>query len=44
MKRFHAHVAVDDLNKSIGFYSALFAAQPSASRPTTPSGCWTTRG
>jgi hypothetical protein len=29
MKRFHVHVAVDDLERSIGFYSALFAAQPS---------------
>ena len=29
MKRFHVHVAVDDLNQSIGFYSALFVAEPS---------------
>jgi len=29
MKRFHVHVAVDDLGRSIGFYSALFAAEPS---------------
>jgi catechol 2,3-dioxygenase-like lactoylglutathione lyase family enzyme len=29
MKRLHVHVAVDDLTHSIGFYSALFAAQPS---------------
>ena len=29
MKRMHVHVAVDDLQHSIGFYSALFAAQPS---------------
>jgi len=29
MKRFHVHVAVDDLNQSISFYSALFAAEPS---------------
>lgn len=28
MKRFHVHVAVDDLAQSIGFYSALFAAAP----------------
>ena len=28
MKRMHVHVAVDDLNQSIGFYSALFAAEP----------------
>ncbi len=29
MKRFHVHVAVNDLKQSIGFYSALFAAHPS---------------
>ncbi len=29
MKRFHVHVAVDDLKRSIGFYSALFATEPS---------------
>jgi hypothetical protein len=29
MKRFHVHVSVHDLQKSIRFYSALFAAQPS---------------
>ena len=29
MKRMHVHVAVKDLQQSIGFYSALFAAQPS---------------
>jgi catechol 2,3-dioxygenase-like lactoylglutathione lyase family enzyme len=28
MKRFHVHVAVDDLSRSIGFYSNLFAAAP----------------
>ncbi len=28
MKRMHVHVAVEDLTHSIGFYSALFAAQP----------------
>src|SRR6201986_698513 len=28
MKRFHVHVAVDNLKRSIGFYSALFAAEP----------------
>ncbi len=28
MKRFHVHVAVHDLQQSIRFYSALFAAQP----------------
>ena len=28
MKRFHVHVAVDDLGQSIGFYSNLFAAEP----------------
>ena len=33
MKRFHVHVAVDDLAQSIGFYSALFAAEPSVVKP-----------
>ena len=28
MKRMHVHVAVADLKQSIGFYSALFAAEP----------------
>jgi lactoylglutathione lyase len=28
MKRFHVHVHVEDLAKSIGFYSRLFAAEP----------------
>lgn len=28
MKRLHVHVAVDDIEKSIGFYAALFAAAP----------------
>jgi len=29
MKRLHVHVAVDDLDRSIGFYSTLFACRPS---------------
>jgi hypothetical protein len=29
MKRLHVHVAVHDINQSVRFYSALFAAQPS---------------
>ena len=33
MKRFHVHVAVDDLTRSIGFYAALFAAEPSVIKP-----------
>jgi catechol 2,3-dioxygenase-like lactoylglutathione lyase family enzyme len=28
MKRMHVHVSVEDLDKSIAFYSALFVAQP----------------
>jgi len=28
MKRLHLHIAVDDLSRSIGFYSTLFGAQP----------------
>lgn len=33
MKRLHVHVAVEDLDQSIQFYSALFAAQPSVTKP-----------
>jgi predicted enzyme related to lactoylglutathione lyase len=33
MKRMHIHVAVNDLNQSIDFYSALFAAEPSVVKP-----------
>src|ERR1700743_985184 len=29
MKRLHIHIAVDDLEKSIGFYLTLFASKPS---------------
>jgi hypothetical protein len=28
MKRFHVHVGVRDLQQSIGFYSVMFAAEP----------------
>jgi catechol 2,3-dioxygenase-like lactoylglutathione lyase family enzyme len=28
MKRFHVHLHVDDLARSVGFYSRLFAAEP----------------
>ena len=33
MKRFHVHVAVNDLKQSIRFYSTLFGAQPSVEKP-----------
>jgi catechol 2,3-dioxygenase-like lactoylglutathione lyase family enzyme len=33
VKRLHVHVAVNDLTQSIGFYSALFAAQPAVVKP-----------
>jgi catechol 2,3-dioxygenase-like lactoylglutathione lyase family enzyme len=33
MKRFHVHLHVDDLSKSIGFYSKLFAAEPTRVEP-----------
>jgi catechol 2,3-dioxygenase-like lactoylglutathione lyase family enzyme len=33
MKRMHVHVSVEDLRQSIGFYCALFAAQPSVLKP-----------
>lgn len=32
MKRFHVHVAVSDLKKSIGFYSSLFGSNPTVTR------------
>ena len=28
MKRMHVHVSVADIDKAVGFYSALFAAKP----------------
>jgi hypothetical protein len=33
MKRFHVHVAVSDLQKSIRFYSAMFGTEPSVVKP-----------
>ena len=33
MKRFHVHIAVNDLSKSIAFYSAMFGEQPSVVKP-----------
>jgi catechol 2,3-dioxygenase-like lactoylglutathione lyase family enzyme len=33
MKRLHVHVSVKDLEKSVGFYSALFAAKPDVVKP-----------
>ena len=33
MKRLHLHVAVQDLNRSIGFYSTLFGAAPTVAKP-----------
>src|SRR5262245_3087682 len=33
MKRMHVHVSVDDLQTAIGFYSTLFAAEPSVIKP-----------
>lgn len=33
MKRFHAHVSVNDLDASIGFYSTLFGTGPSVRKP-----------
>jgi hypothetical protein len=29
MKRLHVHVSVEDIPRSVAFYSALFAAKPS---------------
>ena len=33
MKRFHVHVGVEDLDRSIGFYSTLFGAPPTVAKP-----------
>jgi catechol 2,3-dioxygenase-like lactoylglutathione lyase family enzyme len=33
MKRMHVHVSVQDLPQSIGFYSALFDAEPAVVKP-----------
>ncbi len=33
MKRLHIHVSVGDVGNSIGFYSTLFAAEPSVVKP-----------
>jgi predicted enzyme related to lactoylglutathione lyase len=33
MKRMHVHVGVEDLGRSISFYSALFATQPAVVKP-----------
>jgi catechol 2,3-dioxygenase-like lactoylglutathione lyase family enzyme len=33
MKRFHVHVAVENLNESIAFYSDLFGTRPAVERP-----------
>ena len=33
MKRFHVHVAVDDLEANIRFYSAVFGTPPSVAKP-----------
>jgi catechol-2,3-dioxygenase len=33
MKRLYVHVSVEDLDQSIGFYSTMFAAQPTVVKP-----------
>jgi len=33
MKRFHVHVGVEDLERSILFYSGLFGAEPTVRKP-----------
>lgn len=33
MKRLHVHVGVEDLDRSIAFYSTLFGAPPSVTKP-----------
>jgi catechol 2,3-dioxygenase-like lactoylglutathione lyase family enzyme len=33
MKRLHVHVAVENLERAVGFYTALFAAMPAVVKP-----------
>ena len=33
MKRFHVHVGVTDLDRSVAFYNELFGAEPSVTKP-----------
>ena len=33
MKRFHMHVAVDDIERNVRFYSTLFGAEPAVRKP-----------
>jgi catechol 2,3-dioxygenase-like lactoylglutathione lyase family enzyme len=33
VKRLHVHIAVDDIERAIGFYSALFGSRPSVVKP-----------
>lgn len=33
MKRFHVHVGVSDIDRSIAFYSSLFGGEPSVAKP-----------
>ena len=33
MKRFHVHVGVTDIDKSVAFYSSLFCAEPAVVKP-----------
>lgn len=33
MKRFHVHVGVADINASIAFYSGMFGAEPTVTKP-----------
>src|SRR5687768_18573065 len=33
MKRFHVHVAVDDLEANVRFYSTVFGVQPTLQKP-----------
>ena len=33
MKRFHVHVAVDDIDRSVAFYTTLFATAPTVRKP-----------
>lgn len=40
MKRFHVHVSVEDIATSVGFYSAMFDATPTATeQPVAANSC-----
>lgn len=43
MKRLHVHFALDDIELSIRYYAALFAAEPIRRHTDHANGSWRTR-